>query len=242
MISAKYPRDESASVWTASRIVVIGAILVVGAIAALWADLYTARTVRIDNLPGDLKRVLGLMELFGHVVGVALVAWLAFCLMPNGRRKIPRLIACAIVPGIAVNFFKLTVGRFRPGHYGLDLPSTIGDTFVGGVNSTWAARGELGSYAITSFPSGHAATAIGLAIGLAWLFPAGRIPFLTVAILASIQRITHGAHWLSDTLMGAALAVIVAGCLLADNRLGRAWARFEAEDRLPDEGEVRRAA
>lgn len=242
MISLKYPLDESAPAWRASRIVAIGSILVVGAFAALWVDLCVARTIRIDNLPGDLKRVLGLMELFGHVVGIALAAWLVFCLAPWSRRKIPRLIACALVPGIAVNVFKLTVGRYRPGHYGQELPLTTADTFVGGIDSTWAARGEWGSYAITSFPSGHTATAIGLAIGLAWLFPAGRIPFLTVAILASVQRITHGAHWLSDTLMGAALAVLVAGCLLADNRVGRAWARYEARDGLPVDKELQRAA
>ena len=59
-----------------------------------------------------------------------------------------------------------------------------------------------------SFPSGHTATAVGLAISLD-ADPRGRWLFAVFAALASLQRMTAGAHYLSDSLFGAALACLV---------------------------------
>ena len=66
-----------------------------------------------------------------------------------------------------------------------------------------------GEYIYESFPSAHAAGAIAMAIGLSWLFPRGKVIFFTLAFLASFQRISSGAHWASDVIAGASLAVVV---------------------------------
>jgi membrane-associated phospholipid phosphatase len=110
-----------------------------------------------------------------------------------------------VVSGFAANALKLSVCRLRPAYFAEHMPVSILDTWIGALPNVFSIRANLGTYFASSFPSGHAATAFGLAIGLSWLYPAGRVPFFTFAALASLQRITNGAHWLSDTLIGVAL-------------------------------------
>ena len=86
---------------------------------------------------------------------------------------------------------------------------------------------ELGRRAIQSFPSGHTATAVGLAFGLAWLYPRGRWLFAVFALLAAAQRVGSSAHYVSDTLAAAAMASVVAGVCLSERGSGRWFTRFE---------------
>jgi membrane-associated phospholipid phosphatase len=217
--------------------------LVVAAALGLWIDPLTARWLNVERLPGDIKRILGLTEFFAHGVGVAFVAWCIWQMAPTMRRCLPRLLACAILPGLAANLLKLTVARLRPGFYGEQLPTNILDTWVGGFIGVWGARGEFGTYFATSFPSGHAATAFGMALGLCWMFHAGRGPFLTLAIFSSVQRISHASHWFSDTLIGVALATAIAGSLVGRTGLAGFFARFEAGgNSIASERQPRRAA
>ncbi|HBE71417.1 MAG TPA: hypothetical protein DDW52_25000 [Planctomycetaceae bacterium] len=72
-----------------------------------------------------------------------------------------------------------------------------------------------------SFPSGHSATAWGLAIGLCLAFPRASGVLVFVATLASIQRISSGAHYPSDVLAGAAIACFWATVILWCTRLWR---------------------
>jgi membrane-associated phospholipid phosphatase len=73
-----------------------------------------------------------------------------------------------------------------------------------------STTGNVRGYAVQSFPSSHAATAAGLAVALAALYPRGRWLYLTFAMLAGLQRIEAQAHFASDVLAGAALGCIVA--------------------------------
>ena len=211
----------------AARVVWIGAILIAAAIAALAADTLVRRTLNLDRLPGDLRKILSLSELFAHGVGVVLAGWCVWQMSPGFRRCLPRLFACALLPGLAANVLKFSVCRLRPSFFVEQLPHSIFDTWIAGFPDVLSTRETYGTYFASSFPSGHAATAFGLAIGLSWLYPAGRAPFFTFATLATIQRIASGAHWLSDALVGAALAVLIAGSLTSSTRVARAFARFE---------------
>ncbi len=211
-----------------ARVIGMGAILAVLAGAALTADTFVARMLNVDHLPGDLRRFLGLSEIFAHGAGVVLASWCVWHLSPGVRRCLPRLFACALLPGLAANMLKLSVCRLRPAFFNEQMPSSILDTWIGGLPAVFSTRADYGTYFASSFPSGHASTAFGLAFGLSWLFPAGRWPFFTFAGLATLQRITSGAHWLSDTLVGVALAVVIAGSLTSSTRVARLFARFEA--------------
>jgi undecaprenyl-diphosphatase len=58
-----------------------------------------------------------------------------------------------------------------------------------------------------SFPSAHTATATGLAIACAKLYPRASWFFVLLVCLCGLQRLESSAHFLSDVLAGAALGV-----------------------------------
>jgi membrane-associated phospholipid phosphatase len=71
-----------------------------------------------------------------------------------------------------------------------------------------------GRHGSPSFPSGHAANSLALALPFVLLVPAGsvavrvgKLALLLVASLVCYSRIVLGAHYLSDVLAGAALAL-----------------------------------
>jgi membrane-associated phospholipid phosphatase len=60
-----------------------------------------------------------------------------------------------------------------------------------------------------SFPSGHAANLFAAALAAGMLLPAWRRPLLALAGLLALTRLAVGAHYASDLLAGAAVAIIV---------------------------------
>ena len=225
------------------HVVLLGSAACVMAFVAMNFDTSVAELFDADWMPGDIRRILGLCEIFAHGAGVAIVGWCLWHLSPQHRHFLPRLFACAFLPGLAANLLKLGFCRLRPIYFGEQAPTSIYETWIATLPSVISARAEYGTYFVTSFPSGHAATAFGLAIGLSWLYPAGRTPFYTLAALATIQRVASGAHWLSDTLVGLALAIFIAGGLTSHTRLARAFARFESPSKFDSKAsDARRAA
>ena len=136
--------------------------------------------------------------------GVFLAAALILLLCPLKRQFVPRVLLCALWSGLLAQGLKLLVARIRPGKIPAEFELSGSSTWQGiwtGVGGEWNVE-----YATQSFPSGHTATAVGLAIGLAWLFPRGRSAlFSGLALMAAWQRIDSNAHWLSDVLAGAAV-------------------------------------
>ena len=191
------------------------------AFAALAVDLPLARFLAgEDRVPGDLHKLIMLAEAFAHGSGVILFLLAGVVLDPRRRRQFVRVAACAFGPGIAVNLLKLTVVRVRP--HTFDLDATVWDSFAGWLPVvTGYSSGSLDS-SLQSFPSGHAATAVGLAIGLSWLYPHGRWLFTALAALGCLQRLVAHDHYLSDTLTGTAVACCISGLCL-DSRGWGAW-------------------
>lgn len=185
-------------------------------LAIPWVDITILRWFRGDVVPGDIIRIFKLAEVFAHSYGVIAILLTAFVLDPANRRRVPRTALLAFSSGIACLLVKVSVGRLRPNQLPWDSPEMLGgslDTFVGWfpVSGRWSAISE---YAIQSFPSAHTATAVGLAIGLSRTYPAGRWLFGLFAALAAMQRISVGAHFVSDTFVGAAVAFAVCGMLV----------------------------
>ena len=87
-----------------------------------------------------------------------------------------------------------------------------------------------GNEDMQSFPSGHTATAVGLAIALTMLYPRGWWLFGILAILAATQRIDSQAHYLSDVLAGAAISFLVAAIVTAPTPLARWLAHVEQQN------------
>jgi len=95
--------------------------------------------------------------------------------------------------GILVNILKVIFSRYRPkayfqdGLFGFDL---------------FALKTK---YIFNSFPSGHATTAMGLAVALMLLFPKYRIGAFFFGVIVASSRFIVTAHYVSDVLIGGLL-------------------------------------
>lgn len=101
----------------------------------------------------------------------------------------------AFLSGLLVNLLKLVFARYRPVEY-FDSQN---------YGMTWFDRG----YEIASFPSGHSATALGVAAAVALLFPRYRYPVLIYGALVTFSRVVVTKHYLSDVLIGGYIGVLV---------------------------------
>ena len=199
--------------------IVLGGAFVLSVCLAFQVDCLLARWCLADHCPRDLTKLLSVSEAFGHGIGVLLIVLAAHQLDPPRRWATVRVLSAAYGSGLAANVVKMLVTRTRPHHF----------DFEGGVLATfgqWLPLTGAGS-AGQSFPSAHTATAVGLAVALAWLYPRGRWFFGCLAVLVACQRIESGAHYLSDTLCGAALGLTVAGACVHFGPLCRWFDRLE---------------
>lgn len=94
------------------------------------------------------------------------------------------------VSHVAVQVVKRTVGRPRPSAYG--VASLVGDPDR------------------FSFPSGHSAAAMSVAVAYALAFPPLAIPLVALALLVGASRIFLGVHYPGDVLIGQLIAVLTA--------------------------------
>jgi len=127
------------------------------------------------------------------------------------RRELPAnralfVFASVAVSGMVTLFLKMTFGRFRPtmffreGLYGFNFFHPSED--------------------LNSFPSGHAATALSLALALSLLFPRYRFPLYCFGLLVAVSRTVTTAHFLSDTVAGAWIGIVTV-CLLRQELIRR---------------------
>ena len=111
--------------------------------------------------------------------------WARWCLF---------VFSTVAVSGLTTDLFKWLVGRWRPKAHLHD--QLYGFDYFG-----------VG-YEATSFPSGHATTICAFCLAMTLLFPRYRLVWYVLAFLVSISRVIVGAHYLSDVLAGAYVAVI----------------------------------
>lgn len=182
--------------------------LAAGSLAAMAIDMPVARFVNDSGMPGDLRKLFTVSEVFAHGMGVALILLAVAVLDLHRRRQLPRVAFSAYGAGLIAQLAKPLFPRLRP--HVCELSADVAQTFLTGGGQRWASMEHFSARDIHSFPSGHSATAVGLAFGLAWLYPRGRWLFAFYAFLAMMQRIESGAHFVSDTLAGAAIACLVA--------------------------------
>ena len=131
------------------------------------------------------------------------LAALVLARLLNSRRWM-RVIAAAMIAstlaGIAANASRLTTGRTRPN-------ATIEQGFYGPWHDGHLL---IGQPAYNSFPSGHTATAFGLAAVILFASPAVGIFALAGAGLVAWASIAMGAHHPSDVTVSVILSFVVA--------------------------------
>jgi membrane-associated phospholipid phosphatase len=193
--------------------------LAAAAVAVLSIDMPVARWAAADGFRrlGDLDSLIVWSEVFAHGAGVGVILLLVAVLYPARVRCLPRLALLSLGAGLAANVAKLLFARIRP--HGAELGGTALATFDGTMFPTSSMH--------QSFPSGHTAAAVGLAVGLAWLYPRGRWMFAAFAAMAAAQRWSNRDHFVSDTCAGAAIAMVVAALVLGDSAVARWCAWFE---------------
>jgi membrane-associated phospholipid phosphatase len=195
-------------------------VLVAAAAAALSIDLPLARWFLDRHYPGSLGKLFDLSEVFGHGLGVAMIVLAMHQLDRRRRWALPRVVAGILAAGLSADVVKFLVARTRPSVFLQDFPAggSVWATFFGWLPGT----GE--GFAGQSFPSGHVATAVGLAIGLGWLYPHGRVLLAALVVLVACQRMHAGAHFASDVLSGAAIGCLAAGVLYCRGPIARLFA------------------
>jgi membrane-associated phospholipid phosphatase len=187
--------------------------------AVLPFDLSVARWCLERHCPDPLSKWLSLCEVFAHGLGVAAILASIAVLDPIRRINLPRLAVASLGAGLAANACKLVLARVRP--HSFSFLGDVTDTF-----SQWFPWAGAGSE-LQGFPSAHMATAAGLAMGLAWLYPRGRMMFLVLAISAGGQRVVSGDHFLSDVIWGAAAGAFCAIGVLDGGLLAPWFDRLE---------------
>lgn len=121
------------------------------------------------------------------------------------NRDWQRILAAAMLAstlsGILVNGSRLTTGRTRP------YVTKVEQGFYG----PWKdGRTTIGTHAFNSFPSGHTATAFGLAWVLLFARPFLGIGALALASLVGWSSIMMGAHHPSDVAVSVFFSLAVA--------------------------------
>jgi membrane-associated phospholipid phosphatase len=194
-------------------LIAIAAILVCPAVYPFDGEL--SQFLRQPDLPGDLRKAIELSEAFAHGFGVFFILMSVFVVSVSRRKQVLVAILITLSSGLLANGMKAAFVRVRPHAEGLVVASS---------NSAAPPKAEVVEASFwdarqRSFPSGHSATAWGLAIGLALLFPRGIWIFISLALLASAQRIVSGAHYPSDVVAGIAIAFLCAAVILSSKRV-----------------------
>jgi undecaprenyl-diphosphatase len=129
----------------------------------------------------------------GPTVAAAIVPWFQCCDLHTASRLALMTLAASHV---AVQLVKRTVVRARPAESGVHVPVVAEpDRF--------------------SFPSGHAAASMSVALGYGMTFPVLALPLLVLALLVGFSRVRLGVHFPGDVLAGQVLALLTAGGVLA---------------------------
>ena len=202
---------------------IAGCVALAASPLVMIADRVVSAAVRGGPMPGDLRKAIELSEAFAHGSGVAVILISVLLVCSRPRKAIWTVILMTAASGITANVLKAVFVRARPYTYDsqADLVTDVtGWEFLGSGNF-WDASQR-------SFPSGHTATAWGLAIGLSLLLPRGRILFVCLAILATYQRLYSGAHFPSDTVAGFGVACLICGMVLFVPRLRQSLVEAKA--------------
>jgi membrane-associated phospholipid phosphatase len=146
---------------------------------------------------GRLLRVMGFLPTW---IAAAVALALHDRPEPWRYRRANLLFFSAALSGLAGEMLKILIRRLRPGE--------TGEYVFRAFSERPFSSGGLG------MPSSHAIVAFGAAAMLARIFPRARIVWWSLAWGCGLTRVLHGKHFLSDVVLAAIVAWLVAALLV----------------------------
>lgn len=171
------------------------AILLAGGLLGLF-DGALATRLKFDPGEGEFVSRLGYWLGQGTVQGSALAGlWLLGVLLARSSLKAAagQAFLAFAAAGVLTQVVKHLVGRPRPRLWA-DGVSHFGPSLASGLDS---------------FPSGHAATSVALALVLAYHYPKASPLFMGAAAFVCVARIMGGSHFPLDVMGGTILGLVV---------------------------------
>ncbi len=162
-----------------------------------FADIQTA--LWFNSLEKNwLYELLKKITLFGDSLSYLLGGLLLFVMFRNKKADTAYsglfLFSSVAVSGLTVDVIKYIAGRARPKLY-------FSEQLFGFDFFRW-------EHAWTSFPSGHSATALSVAMFLALLFPRWRFFWFFGGVIVAFSRIFLTQHYISDVIAGSFLGIV----------------------------------
>ena len=164
-------------------------------LAARDRDLYI-RWALDERSTRAARRVLVAITHAGGVFGSLAIASLPLLGVKPLSNAGVRPVVALVVSHLVVQLFKRTVGRPRP-------------------SQTLTARAAIAEPDRFSFPSGHAAASMSIAVIYAALFPVVALPVLVAATAIGLTRVFLGVHYPGDVLAGQLIAAATSLLVLA---------------------------
>ena len=193
-------------------------------------DVPLASFFLADRLPGELRSLIHKTEFFGHIYGILGITLTIYLLDESKRRYLPRLLSVATAAGLACDVVKVFFHRIRPCDFSFGAGES---TFLGLSFFHVESVHEIYQSSFHSFPSAHTATAVAFAMTLGCIYPKAARWFLVLAALVAVSRFEGGAHYVSDTCIGAIVGYVVACQFLAQGSVGSWFDRWEAMSGFP---------
>ncbi|PIP23186.1 MAG: hypothetical protein COX36_04730 [Candidatus Nealsonbacteria bacterium CG23_combo_of_CG06-09_8_20_14_all_38_19] len=161
-------------------------------------DLYLFQ--KVNQFAGQSSLSDSLAIFFAEYLGYFLIIFLAVVFLKDFKKYYPlviRVIAAAVLSRfVIVNFIHLFFLRYRP--------------FVENRVNLLLLRPHTffpDSFAINSFPSGHAAFYFAIATAIYFYNKRTGITLFVASFLIGISRVFCGIHWPSDILVGALIGI-----------------------------------
>jgi membrane-associated phospholipid phosphatase len=98
------------------------------------------------------------------------------------------------IPGLLTNLLKRLIGRGRPAVY-----EEVGPFSFQNIFNDWTFQ---------SFPSGHSATALGVAFTIGFIWPRTFLPLLIIGLVVAVSRVPVGMHYPTDVFAGCIVGML----------------------------------
>jgi len=179
-----------------------------------------------EQLPSDFRRTLETLQQWGDFASLVLTTFIIFRLDVPRRRRLGDLWLSLGLALLACVILMLLVGRPRP--EAAEAPWTFilpWQTFSFSDHPPVHAWDLIhaGHSKLWSMPSRHTLAAMVLSVFLTALYPRLKPLAVVMVCLTALARIILGAHYPTDTLLGALLGYLIAFPVVQSQWASRRW-------------------